>query len=55
LIIAVPALVEFLSAGDFAAINDMAKASYVEPTREFGGLLFALALLLYYFKDSPQN
>lgn len=50
MIIAVPGLVEFLQAGDYAAIGDMGRATYVEPTREFGGLLFAFMLLLYYLK-----
>lgn len=48
MIIASPSLVEFLMAGDLGAIGDMGSASYVEPTREFGGLLLAFLLLLYY-------
>lgn len=52
MIITTPAVVEFLAAGDLGAINDMQKAAYVEPTREFGGLLMALALLLYYLRRS---
>ena len=48
MIIATPSLVEFIAAGDFAAIGDMDRAPYVEPAREFGGLLLALILLLYY-------
>lgn len=55
MIIATPGLVEFLGAGDWDAINDMAKSSNVEPAREFGGLLFALVLLLYYFQSRPQS
>ncbi len=50
MIIATPSLVEFVAAGDFAAIGDMERAPYVEPTREFGGLMFAFILLLYYLK-----
>ena len=50
MIIATPGVVEFLAAGDLGAINDMQKAGYVEPTREFGGLLMALALLMYYLR-----
>lgn len=52
MITATPALVEFIAAGDFAAIGDMDRAPYVEPAREFGGLLLALSLLLYYYKNS---
>jgi len=50
LMVAAPAVVEFVSAGDFSAIGDMESANYVEPTREFGGLLIALVLLVYYLK-----
>ena len=49
MIIAAPSLVEFLAAGNMAEISDMAAAPYVEPAREFGGLLFAFGVLLYYY------
>lgn len=50
MIIASPSVAEFITAGDFTAIGDMDRAYYVEPAREFGGLLLALVLLLYYYK-----
>lgn len=50
MIIAAPGLMEFVAAGDVAAIGDMQNASYVEPAREFGGLLIALGFLLYCYK-----
>ena len=49
MIIATPSLVEFIASGDLAAIGDMRRAPYVEPAREFGGLLLAFGLLLYYY------
>ncbi|MDH3747546.1 MAG: transmembrane 220 family protein [Gammaproteobacteria bacterium] len=50
MIITTPSVAEFIAAGDFTAIGDMDRAPYVEPAREFGGLLLALVLLLYYYK-----
>ena len=50
MVIATPSLVEFIAAGEFAAIGDMDRAPYIESAREFGGLLLALSLLLYYYK-----
>ncbi len=51
MIVATPGLVDFIAAGNIAAIGDMDNAPYVEPAREFGGLLLALGLLLYYYKS----
>ena len=51
MIIATPGLVDFIASGNIAAIGDMDNAPYVEPAREFGGLLLALGLLLYYYKS----
>lgn len=47
MIVAAPGFVEFMAAGDVAAMGDMNNASYVEPAREFGGLLIAFGFLLY--------
>jgi len=42
-----PAVVDYVAGGDFGIIfGDMRGPSYVEPTREFGGLLIALLVLL---------
>ena len=51
MIVATPGLVDFIASGNIAAIGDMDNAPYVEPAREFGGLLLALGLLLYYYKS----
>ncbi|MEL7187025.1 MAG: transmembrane 220 family protein [Pseudomonadota bacterium] len=50
MIIAAPGFVEFVAAGDIAAMGDMRNAGYVEPAREFGGLLIALGALVYCYK-----
>ena len=50
MIIAAPGFFEFVAAGDIAAMGDMQNAGYVEPAREFGGLLIALAALVYCYK-----
>jgi len=55
LLIAAPGLLEFLAAGDLAAINDMGRAPYVEPAREFGGLLIALTVLVFYRQTARQR
>lgn len=47
MIIAAPGVLDYFAAGEFANIGDMANASYVEPAREFGGLLIAFAFLIY--------
>ena len=47
MIVATPGLVDFIAAGDVAAIGDMGNAPYVEPAREFGGLLIAFVVLLF--------
>ena len=51
MIVATPGLVDFIASGDIAVIGDMNNAPYVEPAREFGGLLLALCLLFYYYKS----
>ncbi|MDH4126967.1 MAG: transmembrane 220 family protein [Gammaproteobacteria bacterium] len=51
LLIAFPSLIDYLQSGDFVSITgDMRSASYVEPAREFVGLLLAFGLLLYYLR-----
>ncbi|MGI9205324.1 MAG: transmembrane 220 family protein [Woeseiaceae bacterium] len=55
LIVAAPGLIDFVAAGDLAMINDMANASYVEPAREFGGLLIAFGFLLYSYKPRSDS
>ena len=59
MIVAAPSLIEFIAAGDVAAIGEMQNASYVEPAREFVGLLIALGFLLYCYrtgdKVNPQH
>ena len=48
---AIPFFIEYLQAGEFGSIfGEMRDRDFVEPTREFGGLLIALALLVYYVK-----
>lgn len=43
------AVIDYLAAGDYGIIfSDMMTSEYVEPTREFGGLLLAFALLVFY-------
>ena len=51
MIVATPGLVDFIASGNIAAIGDMDNAPFVKPAREFGGLLLALGLLLYYYKS----
>lgn len=55
MIVATPGFVDFLAAGELAVINDMANASYVEPAREFGGLLIAFAFLLFSYLPRSDN
>ena len=55
MIVATPGLVDFIGAGDFAAIGDMDNAPYVEPAREFGGLLIAFVFLLYSYKPRSDT
>lgn len=46
-----PFFIDYLKAGEFGSIfGDMRGPQYVEPTREFGGLLMALALLVFYVR-----
>ena len=50
LLISVPGFVDYLASGDYAAIggNMMAEKAYVEPAREFLGLLIAAVVLVFY-------
>lgn len=45
LLIAAPGVADYLTSGDLSLTGDMARASHIEPAREFGGLLLALALV----------
>ncbi|MGI9234075.1 MAG: transmembrane 220 family protein [Woeseiaceae bacterium] len=55
MIVAAPGLVDFIAAGELAAIGDMANASYVEPAREFGGLLIAFGFLLFCYATKTDR
>ncbi len=49
--ISAPLVVEYFQSGNFGSIvGDMSGPRYVEPTREFFGLLIALVVLVIYVK-----
>ena len=46
-----PGFADYIGSGNFGSIfGDMREISYIEPTREFLGLLLALSLLVFYVK-----
>ena len=55
MVVAAPGLADFIAAGDIGVIGDMQNAPYVEPAREFGGLLIALGSLIFCYKTRNDN
>lgn len=56
LITALPGTWQYLISGDYGSImGDMRPDNYVEPAREFFGLLLLLAVLVYYVRSARRQ
>lgn len=56
LLIAIPGFIDYLASGDYASIGGamMAEKPYVEPAREFLGLMIAAAVMFFYGRSVPR-